>query len=99
MFGRRKVVERIEEDPTGKSQAVRDFNGHEGPARLFYNRSSRTFFVQLYKDGAEKWWTPQMCDCEDKVELYRKTTPYGDVKITSEELDLMEREIVPYKGW
>jgi hypothetical protein len=90
--------ERIEEDPTGIPQAVRDFNGHEGPARIFYNRNSRTFFVRTYPFGGDRWWG-EMTNGLDVVELYRKTSCYPDVKVTAEELRMMESEIGPYSVW
>ena len=90
--------ERIEEDHTGIPQAVRDFNGHEGPARIFYNRNSRTFFVRTYPFGGDRWWG-EMTNGLDVVELYRKTSCYPDVKVTAEELRMMESEIGPYSVW
>lgn len=90
--------ERIEEDPTGIPQAVRDFNGHEGPARIFYNRNSRTFFVRTYPFGGDRWWG-EMTNGLDVVELYRKTSCNPDVKVTAEELRMMESEIGPYSVW
>ena len=99
LFSRRPRTERIEEDPTGVSQAIRDFNEHSGPARIFYNRNARTFYVLCYEPGAERWWSPDMCNGIDQVELYRKTTDWPDVKVTREELLMMEREIQPYSVW
>ncbi len=93
-----KHPERIEEDPTGLAAAIRDFNSHHGPARIFYNRNAKTFYVTAYKDGAERWWGG-MCNSLDVVELYRKTSDYPDIKVTSEELRMMEAEIVPYSVW
>ena len=90
--------ERIEEDPSGIPQAVRDFNGHEGPARIFYNRNSRTFFVRTYPFGGDRWWG-EMTNGLDVVELYRKTSCYPDVKVPAEELRMMESEIGPYSVW
>ena len=90
--------ERIEEDPTGIPQAVRDFNGHEGPARIFYNRNSRTFFVRTYPFGGDRGWG-ERTNGLDVGELYRKTSCYPDVKVTAEELRMMESEIGPYSVW
>ncbi len=89
---------RIEEDPTGIPQAVRDFNGHTGPARIFYNRNSKTFFVNTYPFGGDRWWG-DMANGLDVVELYRKTSCYPDIKVTEEELRMMEAEIGPYSVW
>ena len=86
----------IEEDPTGLSTAVRDFNEHHGPARLFYNRHSRTFFVYRYNEDR---WFGDMCNGIDIVELYRKTSAAPDIKVTPEELRMMESEILPYSVW
>lgn len=95
----RKVhCERIEEDPSGLPSAVRDFNQHFGPARIFYNRNSGTFETRCYKDGAEKWFGP-MSNGLDVVELYRKTSDYPNVTVTRDELRMMESEIAPYSVW
>lgn len=98
MFGRRRKPIRAEEDPTGLASAVRDFNDHVGPARIFFNRHARTFYTKCYEPGADSWWGP-MCDGMDSVELYRKTTAMPDVKVTEHELELMEQEIGPYSVW
>lgn len=93
-----KFYEHIEDDPSGLPAAVRDFNLHSGPARVFYNRNSGTFETRCYGDGADRWFGP-MCNGLDIVELYRKTSDFPDVKVTSEELRMMEQEIVPYSVW
>ena len=90
--------EHAEDDPSGISSVVRDFNGHSGPARIFYNRNSRTFFVRTYLPGGDRWWG-EMCDSLDQVELYRKTSRFPDVKVTEAELRMMEHEIGPYSVW
>lgn len=93
-----KCYEHIEDDPTGLPSAVRDFNQHSGPARIFYNRNSGTFETKCYSHGADIWFG-SMCNGLDIVELYRKTSDFPDVKVTSEELRMMEQEIVPYSVW
>lgn len=93
-----KCYEHIEDDPTGLPSAVRDFNQHSGPARIFYNRNSGTFETKCYSYGADIWFG-SMCNGLDIVELYRKTSDFPDVKVTSEELRMMEQEIVPYSVW
>lgn len=98
-LGRKPRQIHAEEDPTGVTAAVRDFNEHVGPARIFYNRHAKTFYVQCYEPGAERWWSPDMCNGMDQVELYRKTTDWGSVKVTREELLMMELEIPPYSVW
>ncbi len=95
---RRSRGQHIEEDPTGLAGAVRDFNEHSGPARVFYNRNSKAFFVRTFPFGGDRFWG-NMTDGLDVVELYRKTSAYPDVKITSDELRMMELEIVPYSVW
>lgn len=90
--------ERMEEDPTGLQSAVRDFNEHSGPARIFYNRNSGTFETKCYKIGGERWFGA-MCNGIDVVELYRKTSDYPDVRVSTNELRMMEREIRPYSVW
>ena len=35
----------------------------------------------------------------DIVELYRKTSNYPDIKVTPEELKMMELEVGPYSVW
>ena len=90
--------EHIEEDPVGLRGAVRDFNSYCGPARIFYNRNSKTFFVRTYPFGGDKWWG-DMCNGLDIVELYRKTSCYPDITVTEEELRMMELEIGPYSAW
>ena len=94
MRRRRKIY--VEDDPTGLSSAVRDFNGHHGPARLFYNRNSGTFFVYRYEMDV---YFGDMCNGIDVVELYRKTSRTPDLKVSADELRLMEQEIVPYSAW
>ena len=96
MRHRRKI--HVEDDPTGLSSDVRDFNDHRGPARLFYNRNSRTFYVNVYDMGYDIWFG-DMCNGLDVVELYRKTSEFPDVKVTAEELMRMESEILPYSVW
>ena len=76
----------VEEDPAGVSQAVREFNSHEGPARIFYNRNSRTFFTRLYPDGGDRWFGPM-------------TSDFPDVKVTDTELRVLESEIGQYAVW
>ena len=66
-----------EEDPTGASVAVREFNGHHGPARVFYNRHAGTFFVNVYPIGADERFG-DMVDGIDVVEVYRKTSAMPD---------------------
>ena len=95
---RHRRMERPEEDPKGILTAVRDFNQHSGPARLFYNRNSRTFFVNVYEMGYDRWFG-EMCNGLDIVELYRKTSASPDVRVTEEELMRMESEILPYSVW
>ena len=95
---RRRHQNRPEEDPTGISVAVRDFNSHHGPARVFYNRHARTFYVLTYGMGADPWFGDMVSDI-DTVELYRKTSEFPDVRITADELRLMELDVVPYAVW
>ena len=87
-----------QDDASDLSYAVYDFNNHSGPARIFYNRNSRTFFTRLYPDGYDRWFGP-MTDGLDITELYRKTSDFPDVKVTPEELRIMESEIGPYSVW
>ena len=95
---RSRSRDRPEEDPTGISMAVRDFNSHHGPARVFYNRHARTFYVKLYRTGSDSMFG-EMTNDMDTVELYRKTTDFPDVTITPDELRLMERDVPPYAVW
>lgn len=95
----RKVVERIDEDPTGLSRAVLDFNRHVGPAKIFYNRHSKTFTTNTSNPGEDDWWSEDMACGMDVVELYRKTTAAGGTQITREALKLMEGELPPYSVW
>lgn len=85
-------------DMSGLFRATEEFNRHSGPARIFYNRNSRTFFVRLYPDGGDRWFGP-MTDGMDVVELYRKTSAFPEVKVTPEELRIMEAGIGPYSVW
>ncbi len=94
----RRFLSRPEEDPTGLESAVRDFNSHHGPARVFYNRHTRAFHVRRYPLGADAWFG-DMCNGLDTVELYRKTSGFPDVTVTEEELRMMEQEVVPYSVW
>ncbi len=94
----RRYLSRPEEDPTGLESAVRDFNSHHGPARVFYNRHARTFYVRRYPIGADAWFG-DMLNGLDEVELYRKTSGFPDVTVTEEELRMMEQEVVPYSVW
>jgi len=87
-----------ENDPNGLLNAVREFNSHQGPARIFYNRNSHTFFARLYPDGGDRWFGPMM-DGLDVAELYRKTSDFCDVKVTPEELRSMEADIGQYAVW
>lgn len=86
------------EDATGIPTAVRDFNGHHGPARVFYNRHSGTFFVKAYPMGSDGFFG-EMANGIDIVEIYRKTSAMPDVRITPEELRLMGSDIPPYSVW
>ncbi len=87
-----------ESDPDGLLLAVREFNSHPGPARIFYNRNSHTFFARLYPDGGDRWFGP-MTDGIDIAELYRKTSDFRDVKVTPEELRGMEADVGDYRVW
>lgn len=95
---RRQKIQHVEEDPTGLAGAVRDFNSHVGPARVFYNRNSKTFFVRTFPFGGDRYWG-NMTNGLDIVELYRKTSNYPDIKVTPEELKMMELEVGPYSVW
>ena len=88
----------VKDDEKGISSAVRDFNSHCGPARIFYNRNSGTFFVRTYSFGGDRLWG-RMSDGLDIVELYRKTSGFPDVKVTDQELRMMEHEVGPYSVW
>ena len=98
-FKGRRGPERAEEDPTGLSQAVRDFNSHVGPARIFYNRGMGTFWARCYEGGADRWWPSGLSDSPDVAELYRKTTEGGDDRVDAQELRMMEDELQPYSVW
>jgi len=86
------------EDPLGLSQAAEDFNNHSGPARIFYNRNTQVFFTRTYPFGQDRFFGP-LTDGLDIVELYRKTSSYPDVKVTKDELKLMEMDVGPYSEW
>ncbi len=98
-FRRSHRPERAEEDPTGLSQAVRDFNAHVGPARIYYNRSMRTFWTRCYGEGEDRWWPVDLSNGPDVAELYRKSTEGGDDRVDSQELLMMEHELQPYSVW
>lgn len=85
-------------DMSDADRAVSDFNEHSGPARIFYNRNSKKFFVRCYPDGGDRWFGP-MSDGMDIIELYRKTSDMPDVTVTVEELRIMEAGIGPYTVW
>lgn len=87
-----------EEDPTGKAVAIRDFNEHEGPARIFYNRNNNVFSTTCYPAGSEKWFG-EMMNGIDMVELYRKTTSTGNLQVKEYEIDTMVQELRPYARW
>lgn len=94
----RKRRIREEADPSGLSDAVRDFNSYCGPARIFYNRNSETFFVRTYPFGGDRFWG-RMADGLDILELYRKTSSCPDIRVTGQELQMMRCEIGPYSVW
>ena len=85
-------------DMSDIDRAVTEFNCHEGPARIFYNRNSHKFFTRCYPDGGDRWFGP-LTDGMDIIELYRKTSDMPDVTVTIEELRLMEAGIGPYSVW
>jgi hypothetical protein len=85
-------------DMSDIDRAVTEFNCHEGPARIFYNRNSRKFYTRCYPDGGDRWFGP-LTDGMDIIELYRKTSDMPDVTVTIEELRLMEAGIRPYSVW
>ncbi len=87
-----------ETDMSDIDRAVSDFNQYYGPARIFYNRNSKVFFVRCYPDGGDRWFGP-MTDGMDIVELYRKTSDFPDVTVTREELRIMEAGVGPYTVW
>ena len=91
------IPDHPEEDPTGAESAARDFNGHDGPARIFYNRHAETFYTRRYPLGSEKWWGT-MADNLDYVEIYRKTSAMPNVTVRPDDLRLMAQEIRPYMG-
>ena len=100
VFSRSKRrVERPDEDPTGLARAVSDFNGHDGPARIFYNRNSKAFFTLASEDGEDRWWPVAMTRGMDVAELYRKTTAWGGQQVTREALLMMEQALEPYSEW
>ena len=88
----------MEEDRQGCKSAVKDFNEHYGPARIFYNRNSKTFYTNCYDMGKDKWFGA-MCNGIDIVELYRKTSFTPDIRVTMDELRMMEEAIGPYQVW
>ncbi len=94
----RRRTETPEDDTAGIPTAVRDFNGHHGPARVFYNRHSGTFFVNTYPMGSDELFG-EMSNGIDIVEIYRKTSAMPDVRITQDELRLMGSDIPPYSVW
>ncbi len=77
---------------------MRDFNEHFGPARVFYNRHAQTFYVKCFPMGGDRYWG-DMIDTLDYVELYRKTSEMPAIKVTVNELHLMEQEVGPYSAW
>jgi hypothetical protein len=81
-------------DSAGLNGAVRQFNKHNGPARVFYNRHSKQFFVNCYEPGEENRFGP-MLDSLDIVELYRKTD--GSIQVTTEELKYFEANLQPFR--
>ena len=93
MLGRRRL-HHYAHDSRGLNGAVREFNSHDGPARIFYNRHSHQFWVNRYAEGEEKRFGP-MLESYDIVELYRKTD--GKVQVSPEELEYFEANIAPYR--
>jgi len=96
---KRPKLEHPDDDPTGLARAVIDFNHHKGPAKIFYNRNNKTFYTQVSPAGEDRWWSDDMVNSMDVVELYRKTTVGGDVQVTEEALKMMEGEVRPYSVW
>ena len=94
MFGRRKRPQPFRDDSKNLNRTVRDFNSHDGPARIFYNRGTGCFFLRTYTD--DRGFGP-MLDTFDVAELYRKTD--GSVQVSAEELQLLERGLAPYRMW
>lgn len=98
MFGRpRRHHSQIVEDSYGLNRTVRDFNRHDGPARIFYNRNSRVFSVSTYPKGTEHEFG-EMLDTFDVVELYRKTHDGGE-QISKEALKTLENRVGAYSSW
>ena len=95
MFGRRKRPV-YRDDSKNLNRTVREFNSHDGPARIFYNRGTGCFFLRTYGYGSEDQFGP-MLDTFDVAELYRKTD--GSVQVSVEELQLLERDLAPYRMW
>ncbi len=98
-FWKLKLKEHPDDDPTGLERAVIDFNAHTGPAKIFYNRNNKTFFTQVSPLGEDRWWSDDMVNSMDLVELYRKTTEGKSQQVTKEALKLMEEEVKPYSIW
>ena len=93
MLGRRRLHHYAQDD-RGLNGAVREFNSHDGPARIFYNRNSQQFFVNRYGYGDEERFGP-MLDSYDIVELYRKTD--GKVQVSPEELEYFEANLGSFR--
>ncbi len=100
MFGKRnrRVPIHAEEDPTGASSAVRDFNEHIGPARIFFNRHARTFYTRCFPMGGDDFWG-DMENTPDYVELYRKTSEMPEIMVKVSDLHMMELEVGPFSVW
>jgi len=95
--GTSKVRHRyVHNDSYGLNRSVEEFNRHDGPARIFYNRNSRTFYTSCYEEGYQDYFG-ELLDSFDVIELYRKTD--GKVKVTREELLYLENNVGPYKQW
>lgn len=89
----------IDDDPTGLQRAVVDYNSYNGPARIFFNRDTRTYFVKTYEPYSEDWWEPKLSKGREEVELQRKTTAHGRDQVTDYELKGMANMLGVYVRW
>lgn len=89
------VMHRDNPNGNGLADAVYIFNGHIGPARVYYDRRAGIYSIQVFPIGGDSGWK-SFYNSVERVEIFRKTSSVPGIRTSAAELEQLALDAPDY---
>lgn len=89
------VMHRDNPNGNGLADTVYIFNGHIGPARVYYDKRAGIYSIQVFPLGGDFGWKG-FYNSMERVEIFRKTSFVPGIRTSAAELEQLALDAPDY---